>query len=143
MSTFRPWLCLNGHTMEIERVTEDGLCTKCRAPVVVSTSKDDVQRALREDKHKRFRHQMVNGKERRLVTRECSVCFILYETPYPNSRYCPDSGCRRKAAEMRRDALRYGTIYCLFCSRPINDIDKRRKFCNERCRNDLRRKRKT
>jgi hypothetical protein len=139
LTPFRPWLCLNEHRLEIEQVTEDGLCIFCHTSASVSTSPEDVDEAIEEDKHRRVRREKIDGKWQKILRKECSLCHILYDTPYPHSRYHSDK-CRDEASNMQRIARKGGAVYCLFCTKFIPTKDKRRKFCNPTCRNDLRRK---
>lgn len=139
MTRFRPWLCANGHRLEIEQVTEDGLCSGCESTVLISTSPEDVDRAIEEDRHRHVRREKINGKWQKILRLECSCCHILYDTPYPHSRYCSDE-CREKAVAMQKVIRRGGATYCLFDGKLIITKDKRRKFCSPQCRNDLRKR---
>lgn len=129
---FCPWVCLEGHWLEIDDVTPLGKCRICLTPVRCKTRPEEVREAMKKDSFSPRRLVKVHGRWYREIQAECAYCVKLYKTIYRNSKYCSDK-CRAKVLE-EKEERRIGSIRCRFCGIIVQTFDKRVRFCEDECR---------
>lgn len=134
---FTPWVCDGGHRLEIDGVTGKGRCRICNELCHVSTTPEAVREAIALDNLVPVKTIVVDGRMHKVETKECLYCNIFFETTYVNAKYCSDD-CKHQQSIDRESNKKLGLIYCLFCSNEIISVDKRRKFCNDLCRENMR-----
>lgn len=137
MSQFLPFVCLSGHRLEVDNVTDSGHCSYCKQEVRIDTSPEDVRRAMEADTFKSFSFVFFRGKKHKLCEKECLHCHRVYETVYMNSRYCSDE-CKSIVIKDKEKSRRLGIIVCVMCGKKVQSVDKRRKFCSGACREEMR-----
>lgn len=103
----------------------------------VDTTPSKVREALRRDQVRPTIRKLIKGKYYELHTKECDHCGEIYTTPFINSRY-HSLECKADKAKERYHKSKSMVIKCHFCDNVIDTIDKRRKFCNEECREKMR-----
>lgn len=89
------------------------------------------------DRFEPVKTKVINGRQHKVESRECSFCHKFFETTFVNARYC-NRKCKNAESSARDKNRRMGVSECLFCGREFGSGDKRRKFCSPECRENMR-----